>query len=45
VLKGLTAAVLGVMLAVAIEIGMRVIVDRPHRRARRRDRADPALGC
>jgi chromate transporter len=29
VLKGLTAAVLGVMLAVAIEIGMRVIVDLP----------------
>ena len=29
VLKGLTAAVLGVMLAVAIEIGLRVIVDAP----------------
>ncbi|QBI19598.1 chromate efflux transporter [Egibacter rhizosphaerae] len=29
VLKGLTAAVLGVMLAVAVEIGMRVIVDVP----------------
>jgi chromate transporter len=29
VLKGLTAAVLGVMLAVAIEIGLRVIVDIP----------------
>ncbi len=29
VLRGLTAAVLGVMLAVAIEIGMRVIVDVP----------------
>lgn len=29
VLKGLTAAVLGVMLAVAIEIGLRVIVDVP----------------
>jgi chromate transporter len=29
VLKGLTAAVLGVMLAVAIEIGMRVVVDVP----------------
>ena len=29
VLKGLTAAVLGVMLAVAIEIGLRVVVDLP----------------
>jgi chromate transporter len=29
VLKGLTAAVLGVMLAVAIEIGLRVIIDIP----------------
>ncbi len=29
VLKGLTAAVLGVMLAVAIEIGLRVVVDVP----------------
>ncbi len=29
ILKGLTAAVLGVMLAVAIEIGLRVIVDLP----------------
>ena len=29
VLKGLTAAVLGVMLAVAVEIGLRVIVDVP----------------
>ena len=29
VLRGLTAAVLGVMLAVAVEIGLRVIVDVP----------------
>ena len=29
VLRGLTAAVLGVMLAVAIEIGLRVVVDAP----------------